>query len=149
MNRAAILGLGLTVSFACAVGAITTELNIAAIDRLTANLFHRSGLPGLAVSVVQGDRIAYERGFGTDGRGGSITPDTLFILGSTSKSLTALCILQLFQAGRLRLDDPAARYLTGFLKTGPASAKITIRSLLNQTSGLSHEAGDQPVMERW
>jgi CubicO group peptidase (beta-lactamase class C family) len=117
------------------------------LDGYAAALFGRSGLPGLAVVVVHGDRTLYARGFGADGNGGAVSPDTRFILGSTSKSFTALAILQLAEAGRLRLDDPVAQYLPGFLRRAPAARRITLRMLLNQTSGLSHEAGDQPVLD--
>lgn len=116
-----------------------------AIGGYTEALFARSGLPGVAVAVVEDGRVTYARGLGTDGNGHAVSPDTHFILGSTSKAFTALAILQLSEAGRLRLDDTAARYLPGFLHDSDAANRITLRMLLNQTSGLSHEAGDQPV----
>ena len=126
--------------------AFAAQPDVAAIHRYTEHLFQRSGLPGLAVAVVHGDSTVYARGFGGDGKGGMVTPDTLFILGSTSKSFTALGILQLAEAGRIGLDDPAIRYLPGFLRGAPAARRVTVRMLLNQNSGISHEAGDQPVL---
>ena len=137
LKPVAILAVALMASAAAA--------DNAALDRYVDGLFHRSGLPGIAVAVVEGDGPAYARGFGDDGKGGAVTPDTPFILGSTSKAFTALAILQLSEAGRLKLDDPAARYLPGFLRASGAARRITVRMLLNQVSGLSHEAGDQPV----
>ena len=138
-RAAAILALALTTS------AIAADK--AATDRYAAGVFLRSGLPGVVVAVVEADRIAYASGFGDDGRGGAVTPDTPFILGSTSKAFTALAILQLSEAGRLKLDDPAAHYLPGFLQNSDAAHRVTIRMLLNQVSGLSHESGDQPVID--
>lgn len=127
--------------------AFAAQADKAAIDRYTENLFRRSGLPGLAVVVVHGDATFYARGLGADGNGGKVTTETPFILGSTSKSFTALGILQLAEKRRLKLDDPASRYLPGFLDGTLASRRITIRMLLNQVSGISHEAGDQPVAD--
>ena len=138
-SAAAILAL------AIGLAAPASAADKATIDRYTEHLFQRSGLPGLAVVVVHDDATFYARGFGVDGNGGMVTPDTQFILGSTSKSFTALAILQLAEAGRIRLDYPAIRYLPGFLSGTPASSHITIRMLLNQVSGISSEAGDQPV----
>ena len=49
----------------------------------------------LAVAVVSGDTTIYARGFGTTGRGTRVTPTSRFRLGSTTKSITALAIVQL------------------------------------------------------
>ena len=59
-----------------------------------------SGIPGVAVAVVEGDRIVYARGFGDDGRGAPITAQTPFWIGSNTKSFTALATMQLVEAGR-------------------------------------------------
>jgi CubicO group peptidase (beta-lactamase class C family) len=144
MNWSRIVSAG----FALCLGSVAfaSQADAANIDRHTEDLFHRSGLTGLAVAVVHGDATVYARGFGADSNGGTVTSDTLFILGSTSKSFTALGILQLAEAGRIGLDDPAARYLPGFLRNAPPQRGVTVRMLLNQVSGISHEAGDQPVI---
>ena len=115
------------------------------IDAYVAGLFEQSQLPGMAVAVVRDDRTVYFRGFGISRGDAPVTQDTLFVLGSTSKSFTALAILQLVDAGKLRLDDAVGHVLPGFLHDSPAAAHVTIRSLLNQTSGISQKAGDQPV----
>ena len=119
------------------------------VDAYAQSLFERSGLPGMALAIVEGDALIYVRGFGSaDDRGTAIGPDSLFIIGSTTKSMTALAILQLAETGQLRLDDPASRYIgDNFLEGVPEAKAITLRMLLNQTSGLSHEAGDQPVLD--
>src|SRR6185369_6060471 len=50
-------------------------------------------------------------------------------------------------ARRVRFEDSVAGYVDGFLGNAPEAHAITVRMLLNQTSGLSHEAGDQPVLD--
>jgi CubicO group peptidase (beta-lactamase class C family) len=116
------------------------------VDSYARALFIRSGLPGMALAVIEGDAPVYLRGFGSaDGGARAVTPDSLFIIGSTTKSMTALAILQLADAGKLRLDDPVTAYIPNFLG-GTDGRAITLRMLLNQTSGLSHAAGDQPVL---
>lgn len=84
-----------------------------------------SHIPAVACAVVNADEILYEEIFGT-GAG----PDTPFLLGSLSKSFTALGILQLSEQGRISLDAPLSQYLPD------AQADITIRQLLNQTGGI-------------
>jgi Beta-lactamase len=73
--------------------------------------------------------------------GQPVTPQTPFILGSSSKSFTALAIMQLVEAGRVRLDAPVQRYIPWFsVATSGASAAITVRHLLNQVSGIPTRA---------
>jgi CubicO group peptidase (beta-lactamase class C family) len=97
----------------------------------------------MAVSIVQGDQVAYLGSYGeADADGRPVTPQTPFQIGSTTKSLTALAVMQLVEAGLVELDAPVQTYLPWFTTADPAaSAKITIRHLLNQTSGLSTATG--------
>lgn len=95
-------------------------------------------IPGLALGVVDGDQIVYLKGYGIaapDGR--AVTPQTPFILGSTSKSFTALAVMQLVESGKIDLDASVTRYLPWFrTNDAAASAQITVRNLLNHNSGL-------------
>lgn len=112
--------------------------DLAAIDRYVEAQRRATRLPGLALGIVHGDRVVHLRGFGhADPSGRPVTPQTPFILASTTKSLTALAVVQLVEAGKLDLDAPVQRYLPWFRLADPAaSARITVRHLLNQTSGL-------------
>jgi CubicO group peptidase (beta-lactamase class C family) len=67
---------------------------------------------------------------------GAASPDTPFVIGSVSKSFTALAILQLVERGLIALDSPVTDYIDWFTTADP-TASITVRQLLNQTSGLS------------
>lgn len=70
-------------------------------------------------------------------RGEVPTPRTPFFIGSLTKSITALGVMQLVEAGKVELDAPVQHYLPWFRVADPqASAQITVRHLLNQTSGL-------------
>lgn len=65
-----------------------------------------------------------------------------YFIGSCSKSFTALAVLQLVDAGKIELDSPVQKYLPWFLlKNKKQSEKITIRHLLNQTSGMKTSDG--------
>ncbi len=109
-----------------------------AIDAYIEREMHRLNLPGLSLAIVEGDRVVHLRGFGRAHPGGSApTPQTPFFIGSVTKSFTALGIMQLVEAGKVELDAPVKRYLPWFrLADSTASAPITVRHLLNQTSGL-------------
>src|SRR5687767_8897500 len=100
-------------------------------------------VPGLALGIVEDGRIAYVRGFGkADDSGRVVTPQTPFIIGSVAKSVTALAIMQLVEANKIDLDAPVQRYLPWFrVADEKASAEITLRHLLNHTSGISTKTG--------
>jgi CubicO group peptidase (beta-lactamase class C family) len=119
--------------------------DFAAIDRYVEDEMDAQRIPGLALAIVHKNRIAHLRGFGeADDSGRKVTAQTLFFNGSTTKSFTALAIMQLREAGKLELDAPVQRYLPWWRVADTyASAKITIRQLLYQTSGLSKATGNE------
>jgi CubicO group peptidase (beta-lactamase class C family) len=72
-----------------------------------------------------------------------VTPETPFLIGSVTKSFTALAIMQLSEAGQLQLDAPVQRYLPWWRVADPdASTRVTVRHLLYQVSGLSKSTGN-------
>jgi CubicO group peptidase (beta-lactamase class C family) len=101
--------------------------------------FNRQPLAGLALGVVRDGTLAFDRGLGfADVRAGRpVTADTVFRIGSISKTFTAIAVLQLVEQGRLELGDPVNEHLRGFrIEHRPGSPPITIRHLLTHTSGL-------------
>ena len=123
--------------------ASSTSSDLAKIDSFIRAQLDESRIPGLALGIVQGDQIVHLQGFGkADDSGRAVTPQTPFLIGSNSKSFTALAVMQLVEAGSIRLDAPIHKYLPWFRVADPsASAMITVRQLLNQTSGLSTYTG--------
>src|SRR6266542_3089549 len=126
-----------------AMSSTSSPPDFAAIDRYVAAEMHEQHIPGLALGIVQGDQIVHLKGFGVaDTSGGVVTPQTPFPIGKVSKAFTALAVMQLVEAGKLELDTPVQHYLPWFrVADADASAQITVRHLLTQTSGLSHAAG--------
>ncbi len=108
-----------------------------------------SGIPGIALAIVDAHGVLHQRGYGDDGRGRPIGADTPFPLGSLTKSFTALLVRQAVEAGALDADAPVQRYLRWFRVADAAAARrITLRQLLNQTSGLPRAAGMAPLWQR-
>lgn len=109
-----------------------------AVDELVRDVMQDNAVPGIAVAVIRGGRILHLRGYGDDGNGDPVTPRTRFPLASLSKSFTAVAVQRLAEEGALDLDTPVRRYLPGF-RTADAvrSGRITVRHLLNQTSGMA------------
>jgi CubicO group peptidase (beta-lactamase class C family) len=109
-----------------------------AIDEYITAKMQAPRIPGVALAIVKGDQIVYLKGYGqADSSGRPVTPQTPFLIGSISKSFTALAAMQLVEEGRVALDAPVQRYIPWFrVADQAASAHITVRQLLNQTSGL-------------
>jgi CubicO group peptidase (beta-lactamase class C family) len=113
--------------------------DMAAIDRYVASQLDTIGIPGASLAIVHGDQVAHLQGFGrADSQGRAMTPQTPALIGSLTKSFTAVAIMQLVERGAVELDAPVQRYLPWFQVSDPdASAQITVRHLLTHTSGLS------------
>ncbi len=96
---------------------------------------------GLAVVDIQSDAVAFNftTASGTYGHESdeTVTPDTVFRLGSITKSFTALTLLRLQQAGTLRLEDRLSKYLPSDYWQNPwaAQAPITLAQLLEHSAG--------------
>lgn len=94
-------------------------------------------IPGMALCVVHGERVLYMKGYGiADPSDRAVTPETPFVIGSVSKPVTALAVMQLVDAGKISLDAPVTRYLPWFRLSGTGADAVTIRHLLTHTSGL-------------
>jgi CubicO group peptidase (beta-lactamase class C family) len=109
-----------------------------AIDAYIEEQMRRLHIPGGSLAIVEADRIVHLRGFGIARPDGETpTPQTAFFIGSLTKSITALAVMQLVEAGKIELDAPVQRYLPWFRVADPlVSAQMTVRHLLNQTSGM-------------
>jgi CubicO group peptidase (beta-lactamase class C family) len=119
---------------------------LARMDRVIRDGMDRSGMPGFAVAVVSGADVVYARGYGDAREGARATAQTPFMLGSASKSFTALAAMQLVDAGKLDLDAPARRYVREFRLANQRTAnRITVRQVLQQTTGLPATAGGPVV----
>ena len=140
--RAAMLASISILTIASAVGAPTLPVarpfDPVAIDSFIITQMARHRIPGLALAVTHGDEVVFVRGYGEARDGEPVTGQTQFRIASLSKAFTALAVLQLVDAGRIQLDAPVAHYLPHFaLATRSDAARITVRQLLNQTSGLA------------
>jgi len=117
----------------------------AAIDAYMKERMGALKIPGAALAIVQGDQIKYLQGYGAaDSTGRAVTPQTPFMLASVSKSFTAVAVMQLVEEKKVDLDAPIQEYLPWFqIADKKAASEITIRHLLNQTSGFTETDGNR------
>jgi CubicO group peptidase (beta-lactamase class C family) len=115
------------------------------IDTFVEDSMRESSIPGVALTIVQDGQLVHSAGYGkTSDNGQEVTPQTPFVIGSTTKSITALAVMQLVEAGLVVLNDPVQRYIPAFtLADAEEAARISVRHLLTMSSGIPANAGGE------
>ena len=114
---------------------------LAYIPRWVAFQMRATGQPGCSLAIVHKGALVHESAYGHADLAGKIklTPRHRFRVASHSKSFTAAGIMKLREHGKLRLDDPVGRYVTGL---NPAMAGVTIGQLLSHSAGIIRDGLD-------
>ncbi|MFT5835666.1 MAG: CubicO group peptidase (beta-lactamase class C family) [Sulfurimonas sp.] len=123
------------------------EINAQNIDTQTLNKIdtyikevqNKANIPAISIGIIKDDSLVYKKSYSKDE---NVSADSLFYIGSLTKSFTALAIMQLVEDGKINLDNPVKKYLPWFeIQNMQSVNKITIQTLLNQTSGFSTYEG--------
>ncbi len=95
---------------------IFSNEDIVAMDKFIAHAMKELKIPGASVAIVQNGKEVYRKGFGVKKAGGNdkVTPETLFMIGSTTKPLTTLMLSKLVEQGKVRWDTPIQDVLPSF-----------------------------------
>jgi CubicO group peptidase (beta-lactamase class C family) len=126
---------------ALAATAKAPQPTIAEIDRAAVTFISDGNAPGVSVAVVKGGHLLFAKAYGMENleTASRATVDTVFRAGSITKQFVAAAVLQLAQNKSLSIDDQVSKYIPEL-----AEAKgLTLRMLLNQTSGL-HDYTETP-----
>jgi len=93
-------------------------------------------LPGVSLAAVKGGKVVYSRGYGLRdvARGKPATPDTIYCIGSITKSFTCIAVMQLVEKGLLSVDDPLEKHL--LIKLHAKGKPVKISHLMSHTSGI-------------
>ena len=141
MLRGAFVSLAIILLTACTVTPnSSTSLFIERLDRKVPTLLHEHREPGIAIAFVDGC-MGSVRTYGLANREAAapVRPNTVFNLGSVSKTFTAWTVMTLVEAGKVKLDDPADTYLSRWHLPESTFDRhaVTVRRLLNHTAGIS------------
>jgi CubicO group peptidase (beta-lactamase class C family) len=147
--------------------AATAETPLARIDRLLDDAVARKQVAGAVALVYHDGKIVYRAAVGQADRETQqpMQDDTIFRIASMTKPITSAAVMMLVDRGKLRLDDPVSKYLPEFadvqvlpeaarqenvfeVLTSRAREPITIRHLLNHTSGISYRFWNRPTLGR-
>ncbi|MFO7658887.1 MAG: serine hydrolase domain-containing protein, partial [Bacteroidales bacterium] len=128
---------------------------LARIDAMCEQAVSKGEIPGVVALVARNGKIVYWKAFGmADNQSGRVLKkDDIFRIASMSKAITTTAVMMLWEESKFRLDDPISKYIPAFknprvLKsfkysdtsytTMPAKNEITIRHIMNHTSGLGY-----------
>jgi D-alanyl-D-alanine carboxypeptidase len=161
MMKRLFVAICLTAIPAIALRAQTADAKFAAaIDSIANQVLQSTGVPSASVAVVQHGRVVLAKAYGSaklDPRAPA-APDMRYGIGSISKQFTAAAMLLLQQEGKLKIDDPVGKYVSGLSRGN----EVTIRQILSHTSGyqdfwpqdylmepMRQNASAQSIMDRW
>lgn len=142
---ACALGLGVAVGVISTAALAEAPLDRPAVDTLMLDLIATHNVPGAALALIKRGEVVLEKSYGFRhlATRAPVTAQTLFNIGSISKSFTALGIAQLVDHHKLDLDAPVIGYAPDLRLSDPqVTRKVTLRQLLSHTSGL-------PADEQW
>lgn len=128
---------------------------ISRIEKMCSEAVSNGEVPGIVALVARQGKIVFYKAFGKSDNqtNRSMKRDDIFRIASQTKAITATAVMQLWEEGKFRLDDPISNYIPEFknpqvLKTfqykdtsftaTPASGEITIRQLLSHLSGIGY-----------
>jgi len=108
------------------------------IESLIQKSMHSFQIPGLAIGIVENNKIVYAKGFGVKNLNTNepVTTGSLFHMASVSKPFSATSIMQLVEQGNMDLDAPVVRYLSYFKIDDERYKDITVRQMLGHISGM-------------
>jgi CubicO group peptidase (beta-lactamase class C family) len=112
------------------------------IEALVSAEMSKQKIPGMSVAVVAGRQVRWSAGFGMQDVENSVAarPSTVYRLGSISKPITAVAVMQLSERGKLDLDAPVQKYCPAFPeKQWP----LTTRQVLGHLAGIRHYKSDE------
>src|SRR5690349_5425226 len=98
----------------------------------------RTSTPGVAIAVVKDDRVVFAKAFGFSNLEAQtpMTTDTLCRTGTITSIFTAAALVMLQEQGKLRLDQPLSKYVTGL---SPKLSAVNTHQLLSHTAGIKEE----------
>jgi CubicO group peptidase (beta-lactamase class C family) len=136
---AIVLGLLVCCAQAWAQGPAMSQKALDEFDGIVQQALTEFQIPGVSVAVVQNGKVIYAKGFGYRDvdKKSPVTADTLFAIGSISKSFTSLIFATQSDEGKVDWDKPVRTYLPTFQTDDPtATDHATARDLLSHRSGM-------------
>ncbi|HEY3782721.1 MAG TPA: serine hydrolase domain-containing protein [Fimbriimonadaceae bacterium] len=127
--------VAITLAFGASATFAQTPQYIANVDALCKQAQSAGNIPGMVVTVTNGNTVAFQKAYGviSSPNGASPNGNTVFGMGGLTQAITAFAVLQLAEQGKFKLDEPASKYVSDMPKNWKT---ITIRQFLDNSSGI-------------
>lgn len=104
-------------------------------------------IPSATIALVSGDKVIWTGAYGESNLWARTpaTVNTVYLIGSTFKTMSTVALLQQMEKGKFKLDDPVSKYLDFKIQNDDPKNPVTFRHLLTHTSGLEGDFGAVPV----
>lgn len=149
---------------ALALGASARSLHGGtSIDDTLRSGIQRRNIPAVTATVATAGKVTYQGAFGTrdTASGIQVTPDSIFAIASMTKAVTSVAAMQLVEQGKVKLDEPLAKYIPDFAKLQvvdgydsggkpqlrPVRTSVTLKHLLTHTSGLCYDTWSEDMQK--
>lgn len=125
----------ISISIAQPALAAANITDFSELDKTIQEELNSTHTPGCAVAIISDNKVVYARGFGVANveTGQPVTPETLFLIGSTTKAFTAYTLLSLAEEGKVDINKPLGIYIKDL---SPMLSNLTASQLLSHTAGL-------------
>ena len=128
-----------------------SDAELKQVQAVATQVLEKTRVPSAQVGIVRDGKVVYVGAFGDARIGGDgvnavpATSEMHYAIGSISKQFTVACVLLLQQQGKLKLDDPVAKWYPELTR----AKDVTIRNLLTHTSGYSDYAPQDYTIPAW
>lgn len=140
------------ITFVCLTTSVFGQ-NFGELEKTVRAELQAENAVGAGVAIIKNDRVIFAKGFGAANveTNAPITPDTIFQIGSITKTFTAAMVLSMSQEGKLKLDVPIGDYAKNL---SPKLSRMTLDQLLSHTAGIIDEpdeygAADESLMANY
>lgn len=140
-----------------------SDKKLALIDQFVTDYVNKGYIPGGVFLVARDNQIVYYKNFGFRSTDKKVPyqKDDIFRIASMTKAVTTVSVMQLYEQGKIGLDDPVSKYIPAFKNSVvldqfnpadssytsvPAKSPVTIRQLLTHTSGIVYGAFSQGAL---
>lgn len=139
-----MVGIGLGLGTAATGQAAPTRemVSTSVFDDFLERAVESTGLPGVSAVITHRGEVVHAGGYGRDSAGAAVTERTPMRVASLTKAFTAMAVMIAVEDGVIDLDRPVVEQLPEFRTEDSRSDRITVRHLLNQTSGLADSTVD-------
>ena len=141
--------LYIVICFMMSIAAQAQSTALKNVDNYLNSYLNNIPAPGFSISIVEGDQVIFNKGYGIEKQGhqSKMSPQSILHIGALGRGFTAMAVMQLVEQGKLDLDVPITTYIPWFQTANPSfSEQITLRMCLSNTTAIPPQYESMPSL---